>query len=63
LSGREIVFEPISEIGGQGNVALDLSFQAVEAGDSKLRVELKSDQFRKPLTYEEAVIVFTNGTN
>ncbi len=63
LSGREIIFEPISEIGGQGNVALDLSFQAVEAGDSKLQVELRSDQFRKPLTHEEAVIVFASGTN
>ncbi len=63
LSGREIIFEPIAEIGGQGNVALDLSFQAVDAGDSKLHVELQSDQFRKPLTHEEAVIVFANGTN
>lgn len=54
ISGREIIFEPISEIGGQGNVHFDLTLKAVQTGDSKLQVELQSAQFKKPLVHEEA---------
>ena len=57
-SGREIIFEPINEIGGQGNVHFDLTLKAVQTGDSKLQVELQSDQFKKPLTHEEALVIF-----
>lgn len=57
-SGREIIFEPIREIGGQGNVHFDLTLKAVGSGDSKLQVELQSDQFKKPLTHEEALVIF-----
>lgn len=57
-SGREIIFEPIKEIGGQGNVQFDLTLKAVQAGDSKLQVELQSDQFKKPLVHEEALVIF-----
>lgn len=62
-TGREIVFEPIKEIGGQGNVAFELTFKALGTGDSKLQVELQSDQFKKPLTHEEPVVIFGNGMN
>ncbi|MBC7817415.1 MAG: DUF11 domain-containing protein [Planctomycetaceae bacterium] len=58
ISGREIIFEPINEIGGQGNVHFDLTLKAINAGDSKLQVELQSDQFKKPLTHEEALVIF-----
>ncbi len=57
-SGREIIFEPINEIGGQGNVHFDLTLKAVQTGDSKLQVELQSDQFKKPLTHDEALVIF-----
>ena len=57
-SGREIIFEPINEIGGQGNVHFDLTLKAVQTGDSKLQVELQSEQFKKPLTHEEALVIF-----
>ena len=57
-SGREIIFEPINEIGGQGNVHFDLTLKAISAGDSKLQIELQSDQFKKPLTHEEALVIF-----
>ncbi len=57
-SGREIIFEPINEIGGQGNVHFDLTLKAINVGDSKLQVELQSDQFKKPLTHEEALVIF-----
>lgn len=57
-SGREIIFEPIREIGGQGNVHFDLTLKAIGSGDSKLQVELQSDQFKKPLTHEEALVIF-----
>ena len=57
-SGREIIFEPINEIGGQGNVHFDLTLKAINTGDSKLQVELQSDQFKKPLTHEEALVIF-----
>jgi uncharacterized repeat protein (TIGR01451 family) len=57
-SGREIIFEPIKEIGGQGNVHFDLTLKAINTGDSKLQVELQSDQFKKPLTHEEALVIF-----
>ena len=57
-SGREIIFEPITEIGGQGNVHFDLTLRAINVGDSKLQVELQSDQFKKPLTHEEALVIF-----
>lgn len=58
ISGREIIFEPISEIGGQGNVHFDLTLKAVQTGDSKLQVELQSAQFKKPLVHEEALVIF-----
>lgn len=58
-SGREILFEPIREIGGQGNVHFDLTLKAINSGDSKLQVELQSDQFKKPLTHEEALVIFS----
>ncbi len=61
LNGKEILFEPISEIGGQGNVHFDLTLKAVGSGDLKLQVELRSKQFKKPLTHEEALVIF--GTN
>ncbi len=57
-SGREIIFEPINEIGGQGNVHFDLTLKAINAGDSKLQVELQSEQFKKPLIHEEALVIF-----
>lgn len=57
-SGREIIFEPINEIGGQGNVQFDLTLKAVQTGDSKLQVELQSAQFKKPLVHEEALVIF-----
>ena len=57
-SGKEIIFEPIAEIGGQGNVHFDLTLKAVKAGDSKLQVELQSAQFKKPLIHEEALVIF-----
>jgi hypothetical protein len=57
-NGREIIFEPIKEIGGQGNVHFDLTLKAINSGDSKLQVELQSDQFKKPLTHEEALVIF-----
>lgn len=57
-SGHEIVFEPISEIGGQGNVHFDLTLKAIKPGDSKLQVELQSAQFKKPLIHEEAIVIF-----
>ena len=57
-SGHEILFEPIAEIGGQGNVHFDLTLKAVKPGDSKLQVELQSVQFKKPLTHEEAIVIF-----
>jgi uncharacterized repeat protein (TIGR01451 family) len=58
-SGREIIFEPIKEIGGQGNVHFDLTLKAANAGDAKVQVELQSDQFKKPLTHEEALVIFS----
>ena len=57
-SGREIIFEPINEIGGQGNVHFDLTLKAIETGHTKVQVELQSDQFKKPLTHEEALVIF-----
>lgn len=57
-SGREIIFEPINEIGGQGNVHFDLTLKAISSGDSKLQVELQSEQFKKPLVHEEALVIF-----
>lgn len=57
-SGREIIFEPINEIGGQGNVHFDLTLKAINTGDSKLQVELQSEQFKKPLIHEEALVIF-----
>lgn len=57
-SGREIIFEPINEIGGQGNVHFDLTLKAINVGDSKLQVELQSEQFKKPLIHEEALVIF-----
>lgn len=61
--GKEIIFEPIPEIGGQGNVSFDLNFKAIAAGDSKLEVELQSDQFKKPITHQEPLVIFANGSN
>ncbi len=58
ISGREIIFEPINEIGGQGNVHFDLTLKAVQTGDSKLQIELQSAQFKKPLVHEEALVIF-----
>jgi uncharacterized repeat protein (TIGR01451 family) len=57
-NGHEILFEPIKEIGGQGNVHIDLTLKAINSGDSKLQVELQSEQFKKPLIHEEALVIF-----
>lgn len=57
-SGRDILFEPINEIGGQGNVHFDLTLKAISAGDSTLQVELQSDQFKKPINHEEPLVIF-----
>ncbi len=59
-NGREIIFEPITEVGGQGVVTLELTFKAVAAGDSTLQVELQSDQFKKSVTHEEPFVIFGN---
>ncbi len=57
-SGREIIFEPINEIGGQGNVHFDLTLRAIATGDTTLQVELQSDQFKKPINHEEPLVIF-----
>ena len=59
-SGREIIFEPITEVGGQGAVAFELNFKAIGSGDSTLQVELQSDQFKKSVTHEEPFVIFGN---
>ena len=60
VNGREIIFEPIAEIGGQGAVAFELNFKAIGSGDSTLQIELQSDQFKKSVTHEEPFVIFGN---
>ncbi len=60
VNGREIIFEPITEVGGQGAVTFELNFKAIGSGDSTLQVELQSDQFKKSVTHEEPFVIFGN---
>ncbi len=58
--GSDVRFQPIGKINGKSAAVFDLHFTAQQAGDARLSVHVESDQLSRPLTEEEAIMIFSD---
>ncbi len=58
-SAQQVDLAEIVEIGPEKTVTIDLLLQAQTAGDTRLQVQIQSDQMKKPFNREAATIVYS----
>jgi hypothetical protein len=56
VSGQEVIFEPVPQIGPQSAAMFDVEVVAKKRGDARLKVRIESDQLQ-PLGREESLLV------
>jgi uncharacterized repeat protein (TIGR01451 family) len=57
VAGQTVTFDTISSLPGKERAIYDLTVKAVKPGDSRVKVQIQSDEMSKPLLREEAVLV------
>ncbi|MFN0199146.1 MAG: hypothetical protein ACKVT0_20545 [Planctomycetaceae bacterium] len=57
---NQVHFVPVEQLLPDKNLEFELVFEASEAGDSRVQLEVRTDQMKRPLTREEAVVVFSD---
>jgi uncharacterized repeat protein (TIGR01451 family) len=60
IDGQRVLFEPLSQLAPKADTTYTIKAQALQAGDSRLRVQLMSDEIRTPITKEESTRVFSD---
>jgi len=55
--GQAITFQPVASLPGKKQIVYDLVLRAAAAGDSRVKVQIESEEMSKPLSREEAVLV------
>lgn len=55
-----VQFEAIPSLDAQTESVIELKLHAKSAGDTRLQIQIDSDQMQRPLVQEQAVVVFTN---
>lgn len=58
MEGRTVHFEPLGQLAPQEQALIRLSAVAQSPGDQRLRVEVESDQFRRPIFREERTLAY-----
>jgi uncharacterized repeat protein (TIGR01451 family) len=53
--GRVLTFHPVDSLNAQQEIEFDLVLKSVKPGDSRVRLEIQSDQTSKPLAREEGI--------
>jgi len=57
--GAQINFAKIDSIGPEEQVTVDLLLEAAVPGDTRLQVQIQSDQMQRPLNREAATLIFS----
>jgi len=57
VAGQTVTFDAIASLPGKERTIYDLTVKAVKPGDSRVKVQIQSDEMSKPLLREEAVLV------
>ena len=57
VDGQTVSFDTVDSLAGKKRVVYDLTLKAIAAGDSRIQVQIQSDEMSKPLNREEAVLV------
>ncbi len=60
IDGQRVLFEPLNQLAPKADTIYTIKAQALQAGDSRLRVQLMSDEIRTPITKEESTRVFSD---
>ncbi len=55
---QQIDFSPIADLAPNKHIAVDLLLEATAPGDTRLHVQVQSDQMKKPLSRETATVIF-----
>jgi uncharacterized repeat protein (TIGR01451 family) len=58
IDGKQLVFEPLGKLDGQGKAVFHVTMLAQTAGDRRLRVHLTSSRLRIPVMREERTVVY-----
>ena len=60
IDGQKVMFEALGQLGAKADTTYTIKAQALQAGDSRIRVQLMSDEIRTPITKEESTRVFAD---
>lgn len=60
IDGQRVLFEPLGQLAAKADTTYTIKAQALQAGDSRIRVQLLSDDIRVPITKEESTRVFAD---
>lgn len=60
IDGQRVLFEPLGQLAPKADTTYTIKAQALQAGDSRIRVQLLSDDIRVPVTKEESTRVFSD---
>jgi uncharacterized repeat protein (TIGR01451 family) len=60
IDGQRVLFEPLNQLAPKADTTYTIKAQALQAGDSRVRVQLMSDEIRTPITKEESTRVFSD---
>ncbi|TWU07087.1 Large cysteine-rich periplasmic protein OmcB [Symmachiella macrocystis] len=55
---QQIDFSPIADLAPNQHISVDLLLEAKAPGDTRLHVQVQSDQMKKPLSRETATVIF-----
>ncbi|MDA0832370.1 MAG: hypothetical protein O2955_08510 [Planctomycetota bacterium] len=55
-----VSFVPVERLGPDENLEFELVFRSIEPGDSRVKIDVKTDQMQRPLSREEAVVIFSD---
>ena len=61
VEGQRVVFEPLDALGPKQTVSYSVQVQAVQAGDARFRLELRSSTLTDPVTQEESTTIVAPG--
>ncbi|MEX1229424.1 MAG: hypothetical protein WEB58_04235 [Planctomycetaceae bacterium] len=60
VTETQIRFVPVERLDSDKNLEFELVFRSVEPGDSRVKIDVTTDQMQRPLSREEAVVIFSD---
>jgi uncharacterized repeat protein (TIGR01451 family) len=60
VEDHRVQFEPLARLAPKADATFRIRVQALQAGDLRIRVQLRNDEMRQPITKEESTRVYTD---